>query len=215
MALKATSCGVAAAVLAAILVPGVLSGSVRAAYGVAAQRFVASHITPPRFVLIGDSLLAGAGWNFGPAGDKGWRSVNLARGGAMVSHATVQMAAAGGFRSNWILIEAGINDVVAGRSPQQIGQDYDALLGLPPPGARLVVTLIPPGSFRERNQLIGQANLAIRQAAQAHGAQVIDLTADLAPDGLIAPAYTTDGLHFSPAAYAVWSRRLALLLAQD
>src|ERR1700730_3584619 len=44
----------------------------------------------------------------------------------------------------------------------------------------------------------------LRSAAEAKGMRVIDLGPSLAPSGLLSPAYTTDGVHFSASAYVVW-----------
>lgn len=57
------------------------------------------------------------------------------------------------------------------------------------------------------------ANKMIRQTALAHGAEVIDINALIAPAGTLRPEMTYDGLHFTPRACAAWVSAIESRLA--
>jgi hypothetical protein len=77
----------------------------------------------------------------------------------------------------------------------------NALAALP---AQVTITLIPPTASPTYRERIGEMNGYLRSAAEAKGMRIIDLGPSLAPSGLLSPAYTTDGVHLSDSAYAVW-----------
>ncbi|MBL8551500.1 MAG: hypothetical protein JNJ73_16055 [Hyphomonadaceae bacterium] len=166
---------------------------------------------PPQYAFIGDSLTAWTDW--GPRLG-GAAVVNLAVAGATIDMIARQAAAVGAYRAPVVLVAAGTNDIVQfGRSAARIRQDYEALLRRCPPNATLVVTLIPYTSERALNASIAEANVHVRQLAEQRGARIVDLNPLLAPAGVLAPEFTTDGLHFSDRGYDLWADEIRRVLA--
>lgn len=168
-------------------------------------------MTKPRMVLVGDSLMANAGWNWGPG--SGWKSVNLAQGGARIAQVATQLSAAGQYGSDRIMILAGVNDLGV-RTAEEIEADYKLLLTFAPAGTTVDVVLIPYTSFGQ-NDVIAAANNSIRRAAESHGDQVMDLNPWISQGGARREAYTDDGLHLNRAAYDRWSEELSRLLTSS
>ena len=171
--------------------------------------FTISHwltkIRSPKAVFVGDSITAGAGWNF--HGLSWFNVINLGAMGLTI-HQIESLAklAVTNYQPQFLFVMAGTNDVVcphyhADEIKDDIKHLVDALAALP---AQVTITLIPPTASPTYRERIGEMNGYLRSAAEAKGMRIIDLGPSLAPSGLLSPAYTTDGVHFSDSAYAVW-----------
>jgi lysophospholipase L1-like esterase len=186
-------------VCALALAPVVWSEPLRRTYVQTVQRYVA-RVAPPRMVLVGDSLVAQSSWGMG--------GINLAQGGLTIAQASPQASAAMAYRPGYLVVEAGINDVLQGRTSEQIEADYDLLLSYARGRTKVVVTLIPYTSWPAHRQAITAANVVIERAARRHGAAVIDLNPLISKDGVRRAEYATDGVHLNRAAYRLWREAL-------
>ncbi len=115
-----------------------------------------------------------------------------------------------------VVFYAGDNDSSNGRSATRIAADFKAFAdtihaALPECGI-LYIPIKPSIARQKLRQLQHEANLLIEKqcAAQPGKLQYLDLaTPLLAPDGTLRPEiYKKDGLHLSPAGYAIWTELL-------
>lgn len=161
---------------------------------------LSARVVPPKVVFVGDSITAGGrGW-FGLARPLG--TVNLARVGFELRQMHPLMKTASEYRPRHVAFMGGSNDVAAGRTDEEIIRDFAELL----PHAS-IVTLIPLQK-PENAERIERLNARMRSLAEARALPVIDLNPLIADGGALKAEYTTDGLHFSDAAYALWRREL-------
>jgi hypothetical protein len=155
---------------------------------------------------VGDSITAG-GRNWGSM----LGAINLAGDGYTVWQIEGQLGKAETYTPKRIFILAGTNDIL-GRRPFDLKQfelDYSSLLdrasGLK---ADIYVTLIPFTARAEANKMIPSANQTILRLASSRGVPTVDLNPTIAPDGILLPEYTVDGVHFSDGAYKIWRTAL-------
>lgn len=172
----------------------------------------AGPVTHRDVVVVGDSLTERGEWwellerpvaNRGVAGD----TVEAVR-------ARLDDVAALDPRVVFVLV--GINDLLAGASPEALAARHAALLAELHgrlPRARIVAESLLP----IRDELVARdaeltsatvrrANELCRRGAAAAGADWLDLHARLAdPDGELDPRYSSDGLHLSGAGYRAWA----------
>jgi hypothetical protein len=185
-----------------ISLPVVLSGSLRSTFLLTIYRKVA-WIWPHEYASIGDSLINQCSWRLQL--DKPFSVVNLAEGGQGISGVSQQIVQAREVGAKYLFIAAGINDIILEHTPlDQITYNFAFLLRKISPNQKAVVTLIPYVSNPAFSPAIREANVAIRTLAENSGLAVIDLNPDIAPNGIRKPEMTTDGVHFSPQACAVW-----------
>lgn len=64
----------------------------------------------------------------------------------------------------------------------------------------------------EKNLLVRQLNEMLQLYSREHEHGFVDLNALLSVDGVLKDEYTTDGVHLTPAAYAVWRDALEPVL---
>lgn len=166
-----------------------------------------SKFSPPHAVFIGDSITAG-GRNWG------WRlwgnplaARNLGASGATIFQVQAQARVAASYGPQTVYVLAGTNDLLTGRgTPDEWLADYRGILAaIAECGAKPVVTLVPYTAHAEHSAAIGEFNSKLRELCQEVGAGVVDLNAVVAPDGVLLPEYTTDGVHLSEAAYGAWA----------
>ncbi len=155
---------------------------------------------------VGDSIAA-SGRNWGTAFD----AINLAGNGYTVWQVEGQLEKAQRYSPEKIFILAGTNDIL-GRRPFDLRQfevDYsrllDRALGMK---AEIYVTLIPLTARSEANEMILLANQSIVEMAALRGVPTIDLNPTIAPNGILLPQFTSDGVHFNDAAHSVWRAEL-------
>lgn len=110
-----------------------------------------------------------------------------------------------------IVMYAGGNDLAAGKTPEQVCNDFGAFVSCarrwagPVPFAYLSIK--PNLSRRQQLPQIRQANALIRVCAQQRGVEFLDVHGlMLGPDGEAEPRwFDTDGLHLNEQGYALWT----------
>lgn len=167
---------------------------------------------PPRdaYVFTGSSSVRM--WESLAADFPGKPVLNRGFGGSQVRdavHYADQVAVR--YQPRKILIYAGDNDINAGRSPQQVLQDFRAFVSRirrELPDTPIAFLAIKPSPSRA-DQLAKQqqANALVKaEAARLHNVQFIDVaTPMLGADGQPRPElFLEDRLHMKPAGYALW-----------
>lgn len=123
-----------------------------------------------------------------------------------------------------VLLQVGINDLLAGAAPEALAERHAALLAelrRRLPRARIVAESLLP----IRDDLVARdtalttttvqrANRLLQPAAAAAGAEWLDAYQPLAdPTGQLDPRFSSDGLHLSARGYQAWARAIAAHLA--
>ncbi len=114
-----------------------------------------------------------------------------------------------------IFLYAGDNDVAAGKSAQQVFDDYLRLVGRIQsdfPASELVFLAIKPSKARwDKWPVMAEANRMIREYADAHAnLGYVDVATPLLDEnGKPKDVYVTDGLHLNGRGYDLWRRALA------
>ena len=110
-----------------------------------------------------------------------------------------------------VLIQIGIVDLRYGRDPATVARNIHSIAGrLREAGIRACVQSVLPVAARLRETTNERAQ-AVNDALRADP-DFLDLHPILVTDGALQPALTTDGVHLSGPAYALWARRLAGVL---
>lgn len=166
----------------------------------------------PRVVMLGDSQTSGFNW-----------AANLPQ--AIVDNQGVSGDATRQIRArldkviaakpDLIFLQAGINDLGGRRREAAIMADHWEIwkiLRSELPGVRLhLVSLLPVSerSYPAWNKKSKDFNRLLRNMAEGQGLIFIDLFPQLTDqDGQLAQEYTHDGLHLTPAGYAIWLEAL-------
>src|SRR5262249_17454333 len=149
--------------------------------------------------LVGDSLARNCKWlgflTWNPIG-----IVNLAEGGAVIRQAVPQIGEARRLGAKYVLIAAGINDLILDDAPtERIKFDFDILLRELGREQRGIVTLIPYTSDSALSSRINLANSSIRRVAEHWNIEVIDLNPELSVRGTRKQEMTSDGVHLTDA----------------
>ena len=159
-------------------------------------------------VLIGDSHIENGDWGSLLAGRKvlnrgiGWDTTEdvLARLDEVIAR-----------KPRIVLIQIGIVDLRYGRDPATVVRNIQAIAAkLRQAGIRTYMHSVLPVSARLReptNRRVRAVNDALRADPG-----FLDLHPLLVTDGALQPALTTDGVHLSGPAYALWAQRLAGVL---
>lgn len=112
-----------------------------------------------------------------------------------------------------VLVAIGGNDIGLQRPVPDIAADIRAILAelrAALPTATLGLNAVTPRQNPLFRDTIPALNARLKDIAAEHNAVFLDINAALiAPDGLMPQPYTHDGLHLTPAAYAVWQELLA------
>ena len=167
--------------------------------------------TPADIVMAGDSLTSIAEWaemlpgyrvvNRGIAGD--------ALPGMMLRASTIRQS------GSHVFLMTGINDIIRERPITEIIAEHGALCdALAATGALSVQSVLPVAAdYRGTllpatvNGRVAQLNEAIKAQASAHGYRYLDLVPALSEPGqpgVLAAAYSSDGLHINAAGYRRW-----------
>ena len=166
-------------------------------------------------VMLGDSLTDRGEWwelldrpvaNRGVAADR-------------VADARARLADVAALSPRVVFVLIGINDLLAGGSPETLAKDHAALIAelrrLLPQARVVVESLLPI-----RDEIIAydealatitvrRANALLSHASVASGADWLDLNRLLADaDAELDPRYSSDGLHLTAAGYRVWASAL-------
>ncbi len=107
-----------------------------------------------------------------------------------------------------VLIQIGIVDLRYGRDPASVALNIRAIAGkLREAGIRPYVHSVLPVAARLRETTNARVR-AVNNALRAEP-DFVDLHPILVNDGALPPPFTTDGVHLSGPAYALWAGRLA------
>jgi lysophospholipase L1-like esterase len=185
------------------------------------------HTPQARLLVVGDSTAVGTGASWAQGSVAGQLAArfphlhieNRARDGATLADMLAQLDAPSP-RVDIILVQAGGNDVMRGRSMRAVRRDVDAVTRRATALADLVI-LMPPGNvgnapffFRPLSWLATararELHEAARTAAQRHGASYVNLFRERAQDPFSRDAdlNARDGLHPSHAGYRLWFQEL-------
>jgi lysophospholipase L1-like esterase len=164
-------------------------------------------IEAPGYVFIGDSIVAGGGvW--------GWRlgydplsAINLGESGLLTWQVAYQATIAARYRPRTIVIMAGTNDAIYRIDREELTKAWENVFKSIGP-IPVIVTLPPKTSDPNFNARLEEIDEIVRSKAFSYSAKVIDLNGDLAPNGVIEPRYTVDGVHFTDAAYDIWASKI-------
>lgn len=123
------------------------------------------------------------------------------------------------YRPRTIVLYEGDNDIAAGRTPQQVADDYRSFLRLVRPAlpsTRIVFIAIKPSPSRwAKIDQVREANRLVREIVATDSLQTFAdvFTPTLGADGRPrAELFVGDSLHMTPAGYAVWRGVLAPLV---
>lgn len=171
-----------------------------------------------RLTFVGDSITAAGPWqaayphrvvsNQGVPGDR-------------ASDVLTRLEQVKATRADLYLVMVGINDIRSGvpveQVAAQIGEIRQRLLqgAFPLPRVVVLSTLrCRPTPMNGCTEAVQEAvaELNRRLAAQAPRGAFLDLNPGMAPDGLLAKAYTEDGIHLTVAGYRRWQELLAPLV---
>ena len=185
-----------AATLAAV--PVVVNPTLRATY-VGLLAHWRAKVQPPRYVFIGDSITAGMGADLD--------SINLGESGLLTFQIVDRAATAMKYHPDAIVVMAGTNDAMHDIDPGKLMLEWDRLFTIAG-NIPVIVTLAPMTADMQFNWKILAIDSIAHAAALNHSARMIDLNPELAPTGTLEPRYTIDGVHLTPAAYAVWTAKI-------
>ncbi len=157
----------------------------------------------PDIVVVGDSLAASCPWR--RLVKRPFGVLNLATGGATLKEIAGQIYRSRDLGAPCLLIDGGLNDLLFDESDaRQIETDFSALLRRIESPEKVVVTLMPLVADTGRAASIREANAILSQLCHQRGYQVLDINALVSFGDARRPDMTDDGLHFTPAAEALW-----------
>jgi lysophospholipase L1-like esterase len=175
------------------------------------RRRVASFRADPAqadIVLVGDSHIENGDW---PALLAGRKVLNRGIGWDTTEDVLARLDEVIARKPRIVLIQIGIVDLRYGRDPANVVRNIQAIAArLREAGIRTHVHSVLPVAARLRettNRRVRVVNDALRADSG-----FLDLHPLLVTDGALQPSMTTDGVHLSPAAYALWAQRLATVL---
>lgn len=119
-------------------------------------------------------------------------------------------------RPRTVVVYAGENDLWAGKSPEAVLADFQAFrkkihAALPPTRVIFLSIKFSPARARIHEQIRAANRLIGEDCATDPRCTFVDVaTPLLGADGALRPdVYVADGIHLSPAGYAIWARLLA------
>lgn len=154
-------------------------------------------------VMLGDSLTAGGRWNELLGRDD---VANRGIGSDRLANFADRLDQVFSVKPKAVFILGGVNDLRnAHASVDKIVAAYRGLVGaIAAKGTLPVVQTLPLTHLAALNAEIEKLNVALKAMARDAKAEVLDLAPLMSKDGMIVPAYTVDGVHFSAAGYRVW-----------
>lgn len=176
------------------------------------QRLYAT--THADIVMLGDSLTAEADWQeLLPGRDV----VNRGVAGQTTDEIAARADDVLRLRPRVVFVMAGTNDLMEGKTPDQIVHAYAQILDrLQGAGIVVVQPVVHVAKdrgalglqrfwYNRRNDQIAALNTKLRDLATKRGLQFVDLNAELAPTGVLPDEATTDGTHLRAASYLLWA----------
>jgi alpha-glucosidase len=154
-----------------------------------------------------------------------------------LNQADVRNSGRGGFTTShfvWLLndhvikykpkicfLEGGINDIGAGIPLERIKQNYQSMIDTLlahhiRPVLNAVLYTNQPGQPEDRKRnadMIDDINTYLRKLSQENNIPMIDLNPQLSNDRTLASRYTTDGVHLTEKAYAIWVQAIQNVLS--
>jgi lysophospholipase L1-like esterase len=175
-----------------------------------------SHFCRPTYAFCGDSITAGARSFDLKIGWIPFSGLNFGESGYTVLQVRGEVEKAIQKHCKYVFIMAGSNDVLLEHTAlEQTVQDYDSLLALFAGSESVpIITLSPLTTDPKINDAIKLLDTRIRALAEKYHVRLIDLNPELAPDGLLLPIYTVDGVHLSGPAYKIWAAKMREVLQQ-
>lgn len=114
-------------------------------------------------------------------------------------------------RPDYVIVWAGINDLYAGREPEQVMDNLVRLYAraLEAGAKPIACTLTPTEADEGMNMRITELNALMAEHCDEKGIRIVDLFSSLAgPGGRLNPLYSDDGVHLSPQGYAAVARTM-------
>lgn len=167
-------------------------------------------------LMIGDSLIEYGDWD----DLLGTEVINRGMGGDTTEGVLMRVGRSLKREPGKIFLMVGVNDIITGESTDFIARNYEAILekikALSPESAVFVHKALPCSPeklfFVFDNSRVTALNREIERLAKKYDAKCVDLWDVLTKKGELLPEYTTDGVHLTASAYALWADRLKPLL---
>lgn len=167
-------------------------------------------------VTIGDSLTQ---W-LPPGifvGDRLW--LNQGISGDNTARIRQRLGVLEGTRPDTIFVMAGVNDLIAGRSVQEVLFNYQDIIyqlrSRHPQADVVVQSILPTDHQAVSNQDIRAVNRELAEIARQQGAIFLDLYPHFSDEsGRMLPELSTDGIHLSDRGYDLWQTFLEQIEAQ-
>jgi lysophospholipase L1-like esterase len=124
------------------------------------------------------------------------------------------------YRPRAIVFYAGENDLAAGKAPSEVAADFARFMDLKSKalGAAPVYFITAKPSKLRFDQMGAQRDLndLVRQmAAKRRDLTVVDVVGPMLQDGRPKDIYVADGLHMTPAGYAIWTAIVKPVVARE
>jgi lysophospholipase L1-like esterase len=124
------------------------------------------------------------------------------------------------YRPRAIVFYAGENDLTAGKTPAEVAADFQRFMDLKTRalGAAPVYFITAKPSKLRFEQLGAQRdlnNLVRQMAAKRRDLTVIDVVGAMLENGQPKDIYVADGLHMTPAGYAIWTGIVKPVVAHE
>jgi lysophospholipase L1-like esterase len=162
-------------------------------------------------VMLGDSITAGTNWN---ALLPRFAVANHGIPGEKTEGALKRIDTIIAMHPQCVAVMLGINDLLAGRTVQQISENYKTIIdSLRLSGTTVIVesTLATSRSFAQFNTSVIDLDHSLEAMCRQSGQCLyLDLNSTLAPQGTLDD--TADGLHIGPNSYRLWASTLTPLL---
>lgn len=167
-------------------------------------------------VMLGNSLTERGAWaEYFPEA----HMLNRGIGGDCVAGMAARLDSIVAGQPRAIFLMAGVNDLIFSKiAPESLLRQYERLLdriAAESPATQVFIqSLLPLDEARNtqyftgKNARIAAFDTLLRQMAARRGLTFIDIRSHMIRDGKLPAEYTVDGIHLSPAGYAVWVEAL-------
>jgi GDSL-like lipase/acylhydrolase family protein len=110
-------------------------------------------------------------------------------------------------RPKLVFLLVGVNDLAGGADPAEVKNNIASIISSL--GTRTVLLDVLYTTNQALNEKIAVLNSKLHGLAVEH----LDLNTEIAPNQILLPQYTRDGVHLSGAGYLVWRDKIRALLA--